>query len=175
MQPLAGYSRIQIVLHWAAFAFVAQQYLFKDAISAAWERASEGIEVAFDPLVLGHIVGGALVLGLAIWRLMLRARRGVPPQSGSSFQKMLARVSHLGLYALMFLMPISGSVAWFGGVEAAAFGHNVMKVMLLAFIALHVAGALYHEARGDIFASTDDARYQTLRAWMDGATEINCP
>lgn len=145
MQPLVGYSRTQIVLHWAAFAVVAQQYLFKDAISAAWERASEGVEVAFDPLVLGHVVGGALVLVLAIWRLMLRSWRGVPPQSGSSSQKMLAKVSHLGLYALMFLMPISGSVAWFGGVEAAAFGHNVMKVMLLAFIALHVAGALYHQ------------------------------
>ena len=58
---------------------------------------------------------------------------------------MLAKVVHLGLYALMFMMPISGSVAWFGGVEAAAFGHNVMKVMLLAFIALHFAGALYHQ------------------------------
>jgi cytochrome b561 len=145
MQPLAGYSRTQIVLHWAAFAIVAQQYLFKDAISAAWERVSEGAEVAFDPLVLGHVAGGVLVVVFAIWRLMLRARRGVPPQSGSASQKTLAKLVHLGLYALMFLMPISGSVAWFGGVEAAAFGHNVMKVMLLAFIALHVAGAMYHQ------------------------------
>ena len=145
MQPLVGYSRTQIVLHWAAFAVVAQQYLFKDAISAASERASEGVEVAFDPLVLGHVVGGALVLVLAIWRFMLRARRGVPPQSGSSSQNMQAKVVHLGLYAVMLLMPISGSVAWFGGVEAAAFGHNVLKLILLAFIALHVAGALYHQ------------------------------
>ena len=145
MQQPTGYSRAQIFLHWAAFALIAQQYLFKDVISAAWERASEGVEVSFDPLVLGHVVGGALVLGLAIWRLVLRARRGVPPQSGSSSQKMQAKVVHLGLYALMLLMPISGSVAWFCDVEAAASGHNVMKVILLAFIALHVAGALYHQ------------------------------
>ena len=145
MQPLVGYSRTQIVLHWAAFAVVAQQYLFKDAISAAWERTSEGAEVAFDPIVFAHVAGGALVLVLALWRLLLRARRGVPSQTGSTSQQVLARVTHLGLYALMFLMPISGSFAWFGGVEVAALGHNVMKVILLVLVALHIAGALYHQ------------------------------
>jgi cytochrome b561 len=45
----------------------------------------------------------------------------------------------------MILMPVSGSVAWFGGVEAAAQGHNILKIALLALIALHVAGALWHQ------------------------------
>lgn len=50
----------------------------------------------------------------------------------------------MGLYAVMILMPISGSVAWFGGVQAAAQGHNVMEVALLALVALHVVGAIHH-------------------------------
>ena len=45
----------------------------------------------------------------------------------------------------MILMPLSGSVAWFGGVEVAAQGHNVLKIVLLALVALHVIGALYHQ------------------------------
>lgn len=40
----AGYSRIQIALHWLVFALIAQQYLFKDAMSAAWERVTDGLD-----------------------------------------------------------------------------------------------------------------------------------
>jgi cytochrome b561 len=141
-----GYSRLQIALHWLVFVLITQQYLFEDAISAAWDRVTGGLEAGFDPLVLAHVAGGALVLIFALWRLTLRARHGVPPaiESGK-LQGILARVTHAGLYAVMILMPVSGAVAWFGGVGAAAQGHNVMKVLLLALVALHVVGALYHQ------------------------------
>lgn len=61
-----GYSRLQIALHWLAFLLIAQQYLFKDAISAAWDRIGEGLEAGFDPLVLAHVASGALVMTLAL-------------------------------------------------------------------------------------------------------------
>lgn len=141
----SGYSRLQIGLHWLVFVLIAQQYLFKGAISAAWDRVTNGMEIGFDPLVLTHIAGGALVLLFALWRLALRARRGVPEAiEANKLQGALSKLTHFGLYALMILMPMSGSVAWFGGVEAAAQGHNVMKIVLLALVALHVAGAFYH-------------------------------
>ena len=63
----------------------------------------------------------------------------------SKVQGILAKLTHVGLYAVMILMPVSGYVAWFGGVEAAAKGHNVLKIVLLALVALHVVGALYHQ------------------------------
>lgn len=139
-----GYSRLQIALHWLVFALIAQQYLFKDAMSAAWDRITDRLETGFDPLVLAHVAGGALVLIFALWRLTLRARRVPPAIEASKVQGILAKLTHVGLYALMILMPLSGSVAWFGGVEAAAQGHNVLKIVLLALVALHVVGALYH-------------------------------
>jgi cytochrome b561 len=115
-------------------------------MSAAWEAFGDGLEIAFDPLVLAHVAGGALVLVFALWRLSIRARRGAPAIVGESgLQRALAKGTHVGLYALMILMPVSGSVAWFGGVDAAAQGHNILKVALLALIALHVAGALWHQ------------------------------
>jgi cytochrome b561 len=146
MTAPTGYTRVQIALHWIAALLILQQYVFKDAMSAAWEAFGDGLEIAFDPLVLAHVAGGALVLVFALWRLSIRARRGAPAIVGESgLQRALAKGTHVGLYALMILMPVSGSVAWFGGVDAAAQGHNILKVALLALIALHVAGALWHQ------------------------------
>lgn len=141
-----GYTRLQIALHWIAALLILQQYLFKDAISTAWDAVTKGMESAFNPLVLAHVAGGALVLVFALWRLSIKAGRGTPEMVGDSpLQRALAKATHLGLYALMILMPVSGSVAWFGGVTVAAQGHNVLKVVLLALVALHVVGAVYHQ------------------------------
>ena len=146
MAAPTGYSRLQIALHWGAALLIVQQYLFKDAISAAWDATTKGLEAAFDPLVLAHVAGGALVMLFALWRLSIRARRGAPAMVGdSAAQRALAKAAHVGLYALMILMPLSGSMAWFGGVDLAAQGHNVLKIVLLALVALHVLGALYHQ------------------------------
>lgn len=145
MTPPAGYSRTRIALHWIAAALIVQQYVFKDAIAAAWKAARDGVEAGFDPLVMAHVVGGGLVMLLALWRLAIAARVGMPPAMGdNAVQRLLARLAHAGLYALMILMPVSGALAWFGGVQTAAAGHNVLKVALLALVALHVIGALYH-------------------------------
>ena len=54
-------------------------------------------------------------------------------------------MTHWGLYALMILLPVSGSVAWFLGVRDAAEVHEVMKTVMLVLIVLHVVGALYHQ------------------------------
>lgn len=145
MTTPTGYTRLQIALHWIAALLIVQQYLFKDAISTAWEAATKGLESPFNPLVLAHVAGGALILIFAIWRLSIKAGRGAPGVVGdSAMQRMLAKATHLGLYALMILMPVSGSVAWFGGVAVAAQGHNILKILLLALVALHVVGAVYH-------------------------------
>lgn len=146
MTAPTGYSRAQIALHWIVVALIAAQYLLNDAISDAWESLEDGGEAGFDPLVLAHVAAGALVLISAFWLLGLRARRGRPPAMESSkLLVVIAKITHISLYALMILMPVSGAVAWFGGVELAAEGHEFMKPILLALIALHVAGALYHQ------------------------------
>ena len=92
------------------------------------------------------------------WRLG-STRSCWPMWRASKVQGILAKLTHVGLYALMILMPLSGSVAWFGGVEAAAQGHDVMKVILLALVALHVMGALYHQ-----FILRDDTLARMRRA-----------
>lgn len=142
----AGYSALQIVLHWLAALVIMQQFVFEDAISGAWRATRQGLAVAFDPMILAHVVGGGLGLLLVLWRLYLRRGATVPAATtGGEAQEMVARLTHLGLYAVMLLMPVSGAVAWFLGVGLAAEVHEVLKVALLALVALHVAGALYHQ------------------------------
>ena len=58
---------------------------------------------------------------------------------------MAAHATHGILYLALLLSPLSGAAAWFGQVEMAANAHVALKFVLLAFVALHVAGALYHQ------------------------------
>lgn len=85
----------------------------------------------------------------ALWRLVLRASRGAPaaPGNGPAWSDRVAGFTHLGLYGLMLILPISGIVAWFGGVIEAGEVHEVLTNVALGLIGLHVAGALWHQFR----------------------------
>lgn len=145
-QP-TGYTRAQIALHWITLLLIALQYLLHDAISDAWDTVLAGTEVVFNPLVAQHVATGALVAILTFIRLGLRLTHGAPPPPASEHPalKMVAHATHWAFYALLILMPVSGAVAWFNSVAGAAQAHNVMKIALLALIALHVAAALVHQ------------------------------
>ncbi|MFN3845227.1 MAG: cytochrome b [Paracoccaceae bacterium] len=146
MQKPKGYSKTQIALHWGAAAVIALQFILHDGISDAWDVIEKGGTIAFSPLVASHVAGGFVVLGFVVWRLVLRFQRGVPAlPAGSGVQHLAAHVGHFGLYALMVAVPISGAVAWFGGVSDAADAHEVLKTLLLVFVAAHVAAALLHQ------------------------------
>ncbi len=143
----AGYSRLQIRLHWAIFGLLVLQFVFHEWIAQAWDVYADGGVVQFHPLIAAHVFGGLLILALAFWRLRVRMTRGAPPPPAqeSATLKALAHSVHWALYAVLILMPIGGAVAWFGGIEQAAKGHEVMKFVLLGLFGLHVAGALYHQ------------------------------
>ncbi|EWG98124.1 cytochrome b [Halomonas sp. BC04] len=141
-----GYSTAQIVLHWAVVVLIAAQYIFKDAISLAWDAIRAGETFAFSPLILAHVVGGGLILAFVVWRLVLRFKRGVPdaPENEPAPLKTLSHVAHWAFYAVLVGMAMSGSLAWFGDVSQAAQVHNILKVILLALIALHVLAVPFH-------------------------------
>ncbi|MFG1379653.1 cytochrome b [Xanthobacter autotrophicus] len=144
----AGYSRTQIALHWAVAALVAAQYLFNDAIAEAWSAHVQGTAYGFDPLVLAHVAGGVLILVLVLWRIALRATRGVPPlpESEHPALHLLAQVTHLAFYGVLIALSVSGALAWFADVRPAAGAHNVLKVVLLALIVLHVLAVIFHHS-----------------------------
>jgi cytochrome b561 len=146
MRHSRGYSRTQIALHWSVVLLVAAQYIFNDAISGAWDAIRQGRNYAFDPLILAHVAVGSLILALVVWRLVLRLRRGAPspPENEPAALATLSHVAHWAFYALLGAMAVTGTLAWFGGVGAAAQAHNVLKVALLVLIGLHVLAVPFH-------------------------------
>lgn len=142
-----GYSRAQIVAHWATAVLIAAQFVLNDAIGEAWEAVEHGAEIAFNPLVAAHVFGGMAVLALALLRLGLRFGQGVPPAPAGDppLQRLAAHLVHLGLYALMIVVPVAGGMAWFGGIEAMAEVHEALTTLVLLLVGLHVVAALYHQ------------------------------
>jgi len=141
-----GYSRSQIILHWVIVVLVAAQYIFKNAIVDAWDAYIDGQTFAFDPLIMAHVVGGVLIMVLVLWRISLRIRRGAPspPEGENATLQFIATLAHFSLYAVLIGMSVSGALAWFADIQQASGVHNLLKIVLLALIALHVLAVPFH-------------------------------
>lgn len=144
MPTTDSYSAAQKRLHWAAAILILVQFVVHDPIKAAFDAVERGGAPDTTALVALHIVGGLLVLAVALWRIALRRRRGAPAAPGGPLIRRAAAAGHWALYALMVLTPASGAAAWFGRSEAAAEAHEVLRALLLALIAGHIAAALWH-------------------------------
>ncbi len=146
-RDVTGYSTLQVALHWIVVVLVAFQFVAHDAMEAAWRAWNRGEIPSPDLTVFTymHIGAGALILLLALMRLYLRMTRGVPapPADEPRIQKWASEGVHVLIYVLLILLPLSGSTAWFLGVELAGEAHEIMQNFLLGAIGLHIAGALY--------------------------------
>lgn len=140
-----GYSRAQIVLHWATVVLVALQYLLHEGIAEAFDEGLDSGRMQLSAPVVGHMAGGALILLLVFWRLALRGERGVPPPPAAdpAWQQTFARAVYWGMYGVLLLLPVTGAVAWAQASPAASAAHEALRALLLALILLHVAGALW--------------------------------
>ena len=144
---VTGYSKIQIALHWATALFVLFNLIFSDAMTAAWRAFRKTGEASADAGAWAHIIVGVLVLLFALWRMSLRLTRGVPdaPAGESALVKLAGDLGHWALYALMLALPVTGLLAWFGGIATLAELHaEILKSLLWVTIVLHVAAAIWH-------------------------------
>ncbi len=142
-----GYSRLQIILHWVVGVLILYNLLMSDAMSELWRAKETGSTMAMSVGALLHILVGALVLILVLWRLGVRLTRGVPevPES-SALMELAGKVGHWGLYVLMIGLPATGLLAYFGGVTFLAEVHGgILKALMWVLIAGHVLAALYHQ------------------------------
>jgi len=146
-KKVTGYSPAQMALHWTVAVLVAFQFLAHDGIEESWSAflRSEAPPAGASVLTYLHIVAGILILLLVLVRIYLRLTRGAPapPAEEPRLLQLSAEVVHGSIYLLLLLLPISGFVAWFLGVEAAGDVHELLQKGLLAAIGLHVAGALF--------------------------------
>ncbi len=151
-----GYSRLQIVLHWTIAALVVVQLVYNEPMQRAFYERLGGDGTAVGGGALVHIALGSTVLALAVLRLFVRARRGVPAPHADNplIVTWAGQATHAALYFMIFAMPLSGLAAWFVGSETAATLHEAGRLILIVLIGLHVLGALaeHFVLRNDAFA-----------------------
>ena len=144
----AGYTRLQIMLHWLTALLVALQYVFHDGIVAAFDRGLEAGAMTFTPAALAHMTGGALILGLASWRLFLRSENPPPPPPDGepAWASWLSPLAHKIFYTLLLALPITGALAWGMPFQFMGDTHGALRAALLFLILAHLGAVILHMA-----------------------------
>ncbi len=146
-EKVSGYSRLQVSLHWAVVILVAFQFLAHNAIEATWNAHLDGTlpSQGSGLLTYLHIASGVLILALALCRLYLRYRRGVPQPPGDEprILKILSESVHGLIYAMLLSLPVSGVMGWFFDFRLAVVVHEYLQAVLLGLITAHITGAIF--------------------------------
>ena len=147
-QQAAGYSTLQIALHWVIAALVAFQLLFGEGMTNVRDAAEEGATPSSVDFAvsIGHYWFGIAILALVLVRLGVRLTQGVPPRpvATPTWMDWAARLVHWAFYLMLFAMPVLGLLTVY---VSDTFGdiHKLGKPVFLALIAVHVLAALYHQ------------------------------
>lgn len=143
----AGYTTIQIALHWAIAALIIFQLVLGEDIKPAYRAFARGTEPASADLLNAnlHVYIGLAVLFLAIWRLAIRLMRGAPeaPAGESPSLKRLAAATHFVLYLSIFGMPVTGALAWYFDLRSMGDVHELAKPVIIVVVSLHAVAALW--------------------------------
>jgi cytochrome b561 len=159
MTLVSRYHPLLVALHWILAVLI---------IAALALGALVMVKIPnTDPMKLealrSHMIGGSLILVLMLGRLVARLRTEHPtlPSAGHALLDRLAWASHRMLYVALFGQAVSGlvialqtglpGIVFRGGTLPASFWvypmrsvHYLCSRMLMALIALHIIGALYH-------------------------------
>lgn len=128
----------------------------------------EAIEDIWQPFP-AHKATGILILLLSIGRLGWRFTWTMPdwPSTMGGLQRKVARITHVALYALMLIVPLTGWIFSSAGkypltiyglfdwpklavskgsalADAAHESHEVLGFLMAGLVVLHIAAALHH-------------------------------
>jgi len=157
---ISRYHPLLVALHWV-MALLTIAALALGALVMV--KIPNGDPMKIEAL-RSHMSGGAVILALMLVRLFVRTRTAHPQAATTGNPKLdrLAWLSHRIFYPAVFGMAASGlfmamqtglpGIVFLGhGALPADFWaypvrtvHYVLSRLLMALIALHIAGALYH-------------------------------
>lgn len=156
------YGTLSIALHWTVLALLIAVVAFME-LREIFPKGSEPREA----MKSWHYVLGLLVLPLALVRLAARLAGTLPSAASRvpGWQRTLAALVKMGLYALMLGMPLAGwlllsaeggTVVVLGWELAPLVGpseslaadmedvHEAGAMLAYVLLGLHILGALYH-------------------------------
>ncbi len=150
------YSMVGQTLHWLVVIGIIASYATAEAVEDDEVAGSLGL----------HSSIGITILALAVLRLGWRLVDRTPPWPATmaGYERVIARITHITFYVLLFSLPITGwllssaegdSLRYCGLFNLPPLGSGLAKDMLedlhealfnvlLALTVLHVVGALKH-------------------------------
>ncbi len=164
--PVEIYSRIARTLHWTTVVLLAVQIpvgvymVYRGSSLNLWDNLT-------NTLYSSHKLVGVTILFIVLWRLVYRLTRGAPADEPTiePWQRVVSRLNHWGLYALLIAAPIAGYIGVslfpalniFGAISLPAVTapdkeaaksvfeiHRLLVLLLVLLAALHVGAALFH-------------------------------
>jgi cytochrome b561 len=158
--PTPKYHPLFVLIHWFV-AFAIANLLLRGVLIMRYIPNSDPEKI--DGL-RAHMYAGTLVLVLMLIRLVVRRKTQLPPRATARNRKLdwLAKASHRLLYVLVLGQALSGLYMavetglpdvlilgraalpedfWVFSIRSV---HYLISRLLMATIALHIAGALYH-------------------------------
>ena len=143
------YHSGQIFLHWIVAILILYQYALSSSFSNKnLEKCQEvGITGSECEGLLPHYIIGSILLSLMLIRIGFRIYFGAPPlpKEVPYFIRILAKLSHLALYLLAFLMPLTGLLGWHTNSELLLFVHSITSNCLIVLILTHICAVGFHE------------------------------
>ena len=156
------YNGVARAFHWLVVAMLVVQYSVALLLASFLPKSAE------ESLIAWHFSMGSSVCVVMLARLAWRLTHPVPPPPAdlSPGLRLLSRATHWTFYAGFIVLPVLGwAAASAGGAHVKLAGliplpmlgskdnlfgkamqtvHPAVAITLLAVIALHIAGALYH-------------------------------
>jgi cytochrome b561 len=158
------YHPFLVTLHWLIAALLVFTLLMGTFVLDGMPSDDPDKIIALK----GHMIAGMGLLALMIIRLIVRIKtdKPAPVKTGNAFLDKLAKSVHHGFYLFVILMALSGfATAIMAGLPGIVFGgsgeplpkdffefpprigHAIIAKILMLLVALHVAGALFHQFR----------------------------
>ncbi|MEW6286140.1 MAG: cytochrome b/b6 domain-containing protein [Chloroflexota bacterium] len=155
------YHPLQVSLHWLTVLLVFAAFILGKTMSSLPNNDSAKL----TPLAI-HMSIGILTLLVIVVRFITRMKlpRPAHASTGNVFLDWLGKAVHYALYALVFLMAVSGmSLSLQAGLVPIVFGgsgaplpadffdfaaralHGFIAPALLLLVLLHVGAAFYHQ------------------------------
>ncbi|MCG8415003.1 MAG: cytochrome b/b6 domain-containing protein [Pseudomonadales bacterium] len=146
-----SHSALAKVLHWGFIAvFIFALYKQIDEVEELEDFALLQFEMAYASFFL--------ILLLARFFYMRKTRPTVLPDDTPRMMKNLAKAVHLGMYASLALIAMTGltigSLYWSGTksgalLDAIILLHEIAYWTSMNLIAAHIIAAIYHRQKGD--------------------------
>ena len=94
-----------------------------------------------------HMLGGLFIILLMAIRVFLRLNFGVPAPTKKTNDplKFLSTFVHLGIYLILFAIPITGLLAFSTINVDLGIAHKILVNILYLFVIIHLIGVAFHQ------------------------------